>query len=248
MTIQEFLQGLKNVIKKGMRAIAKAIAKHGIFSLVTFAAIAAFLTAVIIYKQQYEPLVVPAEPLAQQSAPAPSSPPSPPPPRITTAITKDQDEWMWHYCREQATKLPEPPFTYKKRVEEGKWIPIPPTYVGKRMPKNERGYSLDSITCRYIYSFDDEEAYPSVGVPYKFDANVRHDFAKRVNKLYIDSMDSTWEQIVLGDKERAGHPDAGAGFPLLFMRENPELGTVEYADMGFAIEYWVKFTVYEKPK
>jgi len=254
MTVQEFLQGLKDVIKKGMKAIAKAIAKHGIFSLAVPVAIVALFTAVALYRQQYEPLVVPDEPPTQQSASAPSSPPPPPPPpppRITTAITKDQDEWMSKYCKEQAATLPLAPFKYqnRKNYEQNKGVPIPPLYVGKRMPNKANGYPVDSLTCGFSYKYDDKEAFASVGVIYKFDIDRFNDFYERSDSIYTNNMDATWKKVSpLSNEEAYRSPSTYKGYPLLFMRENLELGTVEYASINFAVDYYVHFTVYEKPK
>ena len=173
------------------------------------------------------------------------------PPSIKTSITKDDPEWMSKYCREQSAALPPAPFTYIKKdtYEKAKGVPIPPLYVGSRMPKNEKGYRVDSLTCGMVYKYDDKEAFSSVGVAYKFDINTFNEFEQRADNIHTSIMDATWKKISPLGKEEAGRPFYSYdGYPLLFTRENPELGTVEYADMNFAIDYYVLFTVFEKPK
>jgi hypothetical protein len=165
---------------------------------------------------------------------------------IKTSVTKDDPDWLGKYCSEQAAKLPPPPFKYKKRTEEGKWLIITSLGVGKRLPKDENGYEVDSLTCRVIYSYDPKEAWPSMGVNYVIDIKSSNEFEKKVDEIYTLSMDPTWEKISSLGQEETGRPFYSyQGFPLLFKRENPKLGTVEYAEMAFAIDYWVKFTVYE---
>lgn len=167
-------------------------------------------------------------------------------PAIETSITKDDPQWMRKYCDEQLAKLPAPPFKFNKKTVEGIWLTLPSLEVGSRMPKNEKGYRVDSVTCRLIYGYNQKEAFPSMDVEYKFDIKAINEFQKRVDEIYSLSMDPTWEKIVL-DKGEGGSPFyAYQGFPLVFKRENPKLGTVEYARMSFAIDFWVSFTVYEK--
>ena len=166
---------------------------------------------------------------------------------IKTSVTKDDPEWMRKYCFEQVALLPAAPFTYEKKIEEGIGVSIPPLYVSSRMPKDERGYRVDSLTCRFIYPYEDKGAYASMGVEYKFDITARNEFEKRVDEIYTGIMDPSWTKISPLTNDEGGRPFYSyEGFPLLFKRENPALGTIEYADMDFAIDYWVKFTVYEK--
>lgn len=172
------------------------------------------------------------------------------PPGIKTSVTKDDPEWMWKYCREQSAALPPAPFKYetKDTYERVKWIPIPPSYVASRMPKDVKGNKPDSMSCGMVYKYDEKEAFTSVGVAYKFDINVFNEFYQRADNIHTSIMDATWKKISPLSKEEADrlHYDY-EGYPLLFTRENPALGTVEYADMSFAVDYYVIFTVFEKP-
>lgn len=173
------------------------------------------------------------------------------PPGIKTSVTKDDSEWMSKYCREQSAALPPAPFRYIKKdtYEKAKGVPIPPTYVGSRMPKDAKGNKPDSLTCGMVYTYDEKEAFSSVGVAYKFDINAFNDFYQRADQIHTSIMDATWKKISPLDKEEAGRPFYSyEGYPLLFTRENPALGTVDYATMSFAVDYYVQFTVYEKPK
>ena len=168
---------------------------------------------------------------------------------IQTSITKDDPKWMRKYCDEQAALLPPPPFTYNEKEVEGLWVSIPSNYVYRKKPKDERGFKIDSVTCRIIYDYDDKVAYPSMGVGYKFDITAVNEFQKRVDEIQTGLMDPSWTKISPLNASETGNPFYGyQGFPLVFTRENPKLGTIEYAEMLFAIDYWIEFTVYEKPQ
>lgn len=172
-------------------------------------------------------------------------------PAIKTSVTKDDPEWMWKYCREQAALLPPAPFKYEKKEtwEKEKWIPIPPRYVASRMPKDAKGNKPDSMSCGIVYKYDEKEAFASLGVAYKFDINAFNEFYQHADNVHTDVMDAAWKKISPLNREETGRSYYSyEGYPLLFMRENSALGTMEYADMSFAVDYYVIFTVYEKPK
>src|SRR3989338_8821859 len=173
------------------------------------------------------------------------------PPGIETSVTKDDPEWMSKYCREQSAAFPPAPFKYEKKetYEKAKGDPAPPTEIGRRMPKDAKGNEPDSLTCGFVYKYDDEEAFASVGIAYKFDINAFNEFYERADNLHTHAMNATWKKISLLSNKEAGRPfNSYEGYPLLFMRENPVLGTIEYASMHFAVDYYVLFTIFEKPK
>lgn len=237
-------EATRSVLKKKLAGLALVVA------LVT-----AIAAASAYVKEKYLPQVVtpPAptqsQPTDQQSQPSEAT--AVVLPRIQTSVTKNEEEWMGKYCREQAALLPPAPFKYESKdtYERAKWIPIPPRYVASRMPKDAKGNKPDSMSCGMVYKYDEKEAFASVGVLYEFDINASNEFYRRADQIHTSTMDATWKKISPLSNEEADRPFfIDESFPLLFMRENPALGTVEYADMSFAVDYYVKFTVYEKPR
>jgi hypothetical protein len=164
-------------------------------------------------------------------------------PTIATSVTKDDPDWLENYCKEQAAALPEAPFEYND-VEESNPTSIPPNYISTRLPEDKK---FKSQTCRLSYSFDNNEAYASMGVEYKMDIRNSNEFGKNVSIAHEDEMDSTWTKISPLDRKESGNPAySGDDLPLVLTRENKDLGTVEYATMEFGIDYFVRITVYEK--
>ena len=173
------------------------------------------------------------------------------PPGIKTSVTKDDPEWMSKYCHEQSAALPPAPFKYIKKdtYEKAKGVPIPPRYVANRMPKDAKGNKSDSLTCGMVYKYDEKEAFASVGVAYKFNIDAFNEFYQRADNIHTNIMDATWKKISPLSTEEAGRSFYSyEGYPLLFTRENQALSTVDHAVMTFAVDYYVQFTVFEKPK
>lgn len=232
-----------NAIKGFISAIKSAVSLLSLplvgWALVVVAVIAIYMVATN-YEELRSAIVHMRQDFISRNAPAGAKP------EIETSVTKDDPQWMFKYCSEQAGKLPIPPFKYQKSEKKDAVVfSIPSVEVNKRLPQRVDGYKVDSLTCRIIYDFDDKEAFTSMGVEYRFDIKAFNEFKKRVDEMHTLSMDQTWEKIFSVDQKTSNPSYAYQGFPMLFMRENPKLGTVEYAEMDFAIDYWVKFTVYE---
>src|SRR3989338_5875422 len=128
-------------------------------------------------------------------------------------------------------------------------VPIPPRYVANRMPKDAKGNKSDSLTCGMVYKYDEKEAFASVGVAYKFNIDAFNEFYQRADNIHTNIMDATWKKISPLSTEETGRSFYSyEGYPLLFTRENQALSTVDHAVMTFAVDYYVQFTVFEKPK
>lgn len=164
-------------------------------------------------------------------------------PNIQTQITKDNPDWIDEYCKEQVNLLPEPPFTV---TEKGKVViyGLGPTYLSGRVPEDKWPKAK---TCRIAYSFDETEAYASMGVENKIDIQYKNEFSKQVDIAHTDKINSTWKKISPINSKEGGRPSYSyEGIPLVFTRENTALGTVEFATMEFGVDYFVRITVYEK--
>jgi len=98
------------------------------------------------------------------------------------------------------------------------------------------------------YNFENEEAYASVGVEYKFHIDFINMFEENVDRLYTEAIDKSWEKISPLTDQEGGRPHYSyEGFPIVFTRENAELGTVEYATVQFGSRsLYIHFTAYEK--
>lgn len=173
-----------------------------------------------------------------------SSEPTQKNPAISTSTLKNDPDWLKKYCQEQAVFLPQAPFEYKEAKKHENPGSIPPTYISSLLPENKK---FNSWTCSVSYPFDNEKAYASMGVEYKFDIKYSNEFDKRVADAHEGKMNSAWAKISPLSNEESGRPNySGNSFPLIFIRENKELGTLEYATMDFGIDYFVRITVYEK--
>src|SRR3989344_67723 len=100
-----------------------------------------------------------------------------------------------------------------------------------------------------VYKYDEKEAFASVGVAYKFDINTFNEFEQRADNIHTNIMDATWKKISPLSTEETGRSFYSyEGYPPLFTPANQALSTVDHAVMTFAVDYYVQFTVFEKPK
>ena len=159
-------------------------------------------------------------------------------------VDKKDKDWMNKYCAQEVVKLPEAPFKYKSK--EGPIRSGPMVWISKMFPKDTRFDHQSG--CRMDYKYDSEEAYASLGVEYKAIIENNREFDSRVDELITSKIDSSWKKISPLNKEQSGNPAyIYQGFPMVFTRENPDLGTVEYIDIFFGagtlyikIEFYVK--------
>ena len=102
--------------------------------------------------------------------------------------------------------------------------------------------------CRMEYKYDSEEAYASLGVEYRGIIERAIEFDKRVDELLTSKIDSSWKKISPLTKEQSGNPGyVYQGFPMVFTRENTDLGIVEYIDIFFGGGFiYIKIEFYAK--
>ena len=165
-------------------------------------------------------------------------------------VDKNDPEWLDKYCKLEIKNLPKLPFANKgleKDIngEDVQEYGIPDIDLKKMIPE-DKWYETEG--CGLWYKYSDEEAYPSVGVDYAFNIDVANTFQENVDRLITESMDESWEKISPISNSDAGRPFyMYNGFPLIFMRENKKLGTVEYMTANFgANTFFMNFYVHEK--
>lgn len=159
-------------------------------------------------------------------------------------VDKKDKDWMYKYCAQEVVKLPEAPFKYKSK--EGPTRNGPMVWVSKFFPKDTRFDHQSG--CAMDYKFDEDEAYASLGVKNGASIEYVNEFQKRVDELLTQKIDSSWNKISPLNQEQRGSPGyTFQGFPMVFKRENVNLGTVEYIDIFFGantlyikIEFYVK--------
>ncbi|MCL4365887.1 hypothetical protein M1437_01540 [Patescibacteria group bacterium] len=162
----------------------------------------------------------------------------------TPQVDKKDKDWMYKYCQQEVVKLPEVPFKYKSK--EGPTRSGAMVWISEMFPKEIR-YDRKS-GCEMAYKYDEKEAYASLGVQYRFHIDSVNEFEKRVDELLTSKIDSSWKKISPLTKEKSGNPGYSyQGFPMVFKRENVELGTVEYIDIFFgASTLYIKIEFYVK--
>ena len=161
-------------------------------------------------------------------------------------VDKSDPEWLSKYCLEEVKNLPEAPFAYKEKdVKVNAYSSVSDVYLDKFIPEEKW---FKAKTCAIWYNFENEEAYASVGVEYRFHIDFVNLFNENVDRLYTEAIDKSWKKISpLTDKEGGRPHYTYDGFPMIFTRENTELGTVEYATAEFGSRsLYIHFTVYEK--
>jgi len=157
-------------------------------------------------------------------------------------VDKSDPDWLIGHCMSEIVKLPEASFSYEDK--DTPYISSPTTFISKLLPEDKR---YDAETCNVAYNYDSTEAYASYGLEYTADINVVNAFAERIASDYSSQIDSSWSLFSQLSDEEAGRPGyASKALPLVFTRENAQLGTVEYAEVFLGIPLYVKFTAYEK--
>lgn len=162
---------------------------------------------------------------------------------ISQVDKKDKD-WMYKYCQQEVMKLPEAPFKYKSK--EGPTRNGPMVWISQMFPKDTRFDHQSG--CAIDYKYDEEEAYASLGVKHINDIKYSREFEQRVDERLTAKIDASWKKISPLTKEQSDNPGYSyQGFPMVFKRENAELGTVEYIDIFFgANTLFVKIEFYSK--
>jgi len=161
--------------------------------------------------------------------------------KLITGVDKTNPDWKMIYCSKELVKLPGPPFAFQKKSNINRTGPT--LYTRKMMPETLK-YS-DIVTCSYSYRFEDKTAWPSVGVAYRNHIDNVNQFKDTSSALYANSMNSSWKLLPRVSKKDSGTPNyVTDSFPLVFVRKNEKLGTVEYLDVFPAVEFYVKLSVY----
>ncbi|MBI2021676.1 hypothetical protein HYS93_02195 [Candidatus Daviesbacteria bacterium] len=165
------------------------------------------------------------------------------PTQTKPAVDKKDPKWLEKYCKEELAKIPDAPFKYKEKEAIVGTLGDP--YILDKFPKDKR---FKGKSCVIDYNYEDEPAYASVGVTYKFDIRFRNQFEEAVDKLISSKMDSSWKKISPVSNEEGGRPFYSyKGFPMVFTRENSATGTVDYVDINWgAKSLFVTFSTYEK--
>lgn len=163
--------------------------------------------------------------------------------KMITGIDTTDPDWKMTYCSRELSKLPGPSFSYDEKSDVNRTGPT--VYVRKMIPDTVK-YS-DIITCSFDYEYDEETAWPSVGVEYRMHIDNSNAFKDRIAEAYASAVDSSWTQLPRLPKDDAGNPHyVTDALPLVFTRENRSLGTVEYLNVFTAVDFYVKLSVYEK--
>lgn len=209
---------------------SKKYNQSGIFHIwLIFGILAALIASWALYTQ-FKPVIKPAPSNKPTVTAAPSTPSSTP---IAQQTQKGDLVALEKYCKEEALKLPEVPFTYKSKTGPLRSGPMP--WVDQFIPKDKKPSEKISYTVTYV--FDGRTAYGQMGAEYpgqiiKFDKAVR---AGLVSKI-----DSSWEKV-------SGPSISNDGFNMVYKRENPQMGTVDYLDaFDGGLSIFIKFNTYYK--
>ena len=165
-------------------------------------------------------------------------------------IDKSDPEWLDKYCKLEIKNLPKAPFANEglEKDMNGEGVQeygVPDISLKKFIPE-DKWYKTEG--CGLWYKYSGEEAYPSVGVDYAFRIDVANTFEENVDTLVTEAIDESWKKISPISDEDAGRPfTMYDGFPLIFMRENKKLNTIEYALAEFGGgTFFMNFYVHEK--
>jgi len=237
MTLSAFMKILNDAVRKAV----KAVNAKGLTGFVLMIAVAIAVTAAIAWvKKTYEPLVIPEPPpVAATQAPPQEIP------VLVIKIDKTVPDWQKKYCHEEVAKLPPAPFRYDN--VEGPSYQLPSTYMMKFIPEEKR-YS-NAYACGVEYKYDnEEEAFASLGVAYKFDIERFNDFYQQIDHRYASAISKEWKKLSPFDRKETGVPYPGyEGLPGIFKRESERADTVEFAEaIRLPQALFVKFTFYEK--
>ncbi len=164
----------------------------------------------------------------------------------TPQVDKKDKDWMYKYCQQEIHKLPKPPFKYNEVRDPANMSEGSSAWIVKEVAQDKRVFH--SKDCSIEYMYDEKVAFPSVGVKYSFDIKQVNQFEQRVDELLTPKFDSSWKKISPLNQGDTGNPGYSyQGFPLVFRRENSQLGTIEFASADFvAAGILIDFYVAEK--
>lgn len=167
-------------------------------------------------------------------------------PASLSSIDKSDSKWMEEYCQQEMHKLPKPPFKYNEVRDPANMSEGSSSWVVKGVAQDKRVFH--SKDCAIEYMYDEKIAFPSVGVKYSFDIKASNQFEKIVDELLTPKFDRSWKKISPLTQEDSGNPGYSyQAFPLVFRRENSQLGTIEFASADFnAGGILINFYVAEK--
>lgn len=184
---------------------------------------------------QFKPWIKPSNPVGQQS-PAPTATEIPSTSVSTPApqqINKGDLSALEKYCKDEALKLPEVPFTYKSK--EGPTLSGPLPWINQFIPKDKK--ETEKKGCTMAYRFDGWVAYAEMGVKYPMQGK---EFDRTVRAKLTSNLDSSWEKV-------SGTNISNDSFTMVYKRENPQMGTVDYLDaFDGGLVIYIKFNTYYK--
>lgn len=241
MTPQEYIKIANDTIAKAV----KAVFKRKLAGIALAAAIVAAVAAATAFvKKTYLPQVTaPGTPEQTQNINPPSQPRDVP--VLVVKLDKTDPNWKKKYCNEEVVKLPTAPFAYDKHM--GPAFSLPSTYIYKLIPEEKKYNNAYACTMEYKYE-NEEKAFASLGVKYKFDSERFNDFYEQIDILFTKAVNGEWKKISPFDRKETGTPFyMYDGLPAIFQRENERADTVEYAEAyKLPKSLLVKFTFYEK--
>lgn len=140
---------------------------------------------------------------------------------------------MEKYCKEEALKLPQVPFTYKSKSGPSTSGPLP--WINQFIPKDKK--EGEKKSCTIIYWFDGRIAYGQMGAEYPGQGQ---EFDRRVRASLESKIDSSWEKV-------SGPSISNNAFTMVYKRENPQMGTVDFIDaFDGGLVIYIKFNTYYK--
>lgn len=173
---------------------------------------------------------------AVSSSPASTAIQTSPPSTSTPApqqAKKGDLEALEKYCKEEALKLPQVPFTYKSKEGPTRSGPMP--WVNQFIPKDKK--EAEKIGCTMAYRFDGRTAYGEMGAKYPMQGK---EFDRTVRASLVSKLDSSWEKV-------SGANISEDSFTMVYKRENPQMGTVDFVDaFDGGLVIYVKFNTYYK--
>lgn len=212
--------------------------QKGFFHLWVIIAILVSLIAGWALYSNFKPTVKPSPKPVSNTTPAPTKTPtsSPATPSSTPApgqVKTGDMAALEKYCKEEALKLPEAPFTYKSKSGPLRSGPMP--WIDQFIPKGKK--QSEKISCTMTYMFDGRTAYGQMGAKYPGQGR---EFDKTVRASLESKLDSSWKKV-------SGPNISNDAFNMVYKRENPQMGTVDFVDVfdgGLVI--YVKFNTYYK--
>lgn len=209
--------------------------QSGIIHLWLILVIIGAILGIVVLGGKFNFSIKPSPPASQQSpvpvvTEAPSTPASTPVPQ---QVKKGDLSALEKYCKEEALKLPEAPFTYKSKT--GPLRSGPMSWIDQFIPKDKK--QSEKISCTMTYMFDGRAAYGEMGAEYPGQGQ---QFDRRVRASLESKLDSSWEKV-------SGPSISNDSFNMVYKRENPQMGTVDFVDaFDGGLVIYVKFNTYYK--